>query len=384
VRLIAPFGFYGWGNIGDEATLRGFGRLVGLYERRLRVWVASRNPAHTGRVEPSFRYFRAEGRDVRRWWAHRSARGYVMPGGTPVMDVLGAWPLSEVAPLVETARLESRPIVFVGTGTERLERTDSRVVVARRLAPHARHWTVRSERDRERLVEYGVPAERVSVAADLAWLLDPAPLAEGLTCLEQAGVPVDGPIVGVNVTNERFLARREPDLLEKMAAALDTLVDKCDARVVFLCNEVRGGETFDRAASEKVRAHMRRGDRSWLIPNQYRTPEAMMSVIGCCRLAIGMRYHFCLFAAVQGVPFVAIKRSDKVSDLCWDMDWPYGASVGGVDVPQVVEMAVELLNERGARESGLADRVRRLRERARRNTVALDALVEAIHGGSRE
>jgi polysaccharide pyruvyl transferase WcaK-like protein len=161
-------------------------------------------------------------------------------------------------------------------------------------------------------------------------------------------------------------------------------VDKSDARVVFLCNEVRGGETFDRAASEKVRAHMRRGDRSWLIPNQYRTPEAMMSVIGCCRLAIGMRYHFCLFAAVQGVPFVAIKRSDKVSDLCWDMDWPYGASVGGVDVPQVVEMAVELLNERGARESGLADRVRRLRERARRNTVALDALVEAIHGGSRE
>ena len=44
MNLIAPFGFYGWGNIGDESTLQGFARLVSHAHPAMRVWVASRNP----------------------------------------------------------------------------------------------------------------------------------------------------------------------------------------------------------------------------------------------------------------------------------------------------------------------------------------------------
>jgi polysaccharide pyruvyl transferase WcaK-like protein len=373
--LVAPFGFYGWGNIGDESTLQGFARLVSRQRRKLRVWVASRSPEHTARVEPRFRYFRAEGRDLRGWWARRRARAYVVAGGTPIMDLLGPWPLSEVAPLVEAARDARKPMVFVGAGVERLERAESRDLFARRIAPSVRHWTVRSPRDGQRLLDYGVAPERVRVAADLAWLLDGASTAWGGACLRDLGVPADGPVVGVNVTNERFVRERAPGIFARLAAALDSLVDRHRARVVFLCNEVRNGETFDRVASERIRGGMRRAERAWLVPNRYWTPEQMMSLVGACRLVVGMRYHFCVFAALQGVPFVALERSDKVADLRWDMDWPYGLPLEGLSGGALLGMVDEILADGGqAAAQSLAARVRSMRERALTNASALEAL----------
>ena len=100
MRLVAPFGFYGWGNIGDEATLQGFARLLARYDPHASAWFGSRDRRHTARVEPAFRYFDASRSSLRRWWANRRADGAVFVGGTPIMDVLGRWPLSEVVPLV--------------------------------------------------------------------------------------------------------------------------------------------------------------------------------------------------------------------------------------------------------------------------------------------
>ena len=57
MRLVAPFGFYGSGNIGDEATLLGFGRLIERFGGSIGVDVASSDPSHTKRVEPAFRYY---------------------------------------------------------------------------------------------------------------------------------------------------------------------------------------------------------------------------------------------------------------------------------------------------------------------------------------
>jgi polysaccharide pyruvyl transferase WcaK-like protein len=143
LNLFAPFGFFGAGNIGDESTLQGFARLLDSYGNGFRVWVASRNPAHTNKVEPKFNYFKFRGRDPRRRWARFRAQAQVIIGGTPIMDVLGKWPLSELTPLIDAARQEEEPVVFIGSGIEDLKSEESRHLVARTIAPAVRHWTVR-------------------------------------------------------------------------------------------------------------------------------------------------------------------------------------------------------------------------------------------------
>ena len=102
VNIVAPFGFYGCGNIGDEATLNGFASLLTQCGMHAQVSVGSRNPAHTARVEPAFRYFRTDCHDPRRWWAKLRASAHAIVGGTPIMDMLGEWPLCELTPLVRS------------------------------------------------------------------------------------------------------------------------------------------------------------------------------------------------------------------------------------------------------------------------------------------
>jgi len=374
MKLIAPFGFYGAGNIGDEATLQGFARVNARVNGGGRVWLGSRNPAHTQRVEPSFRYFHASRFDLRRRWAWTIADGVVFPGGTPIVDVLGTWPFSELVPLIERAAAKKKPVAFIGTGTERLLHDDSRRLVSRVIAPHVSAWTVRCTRDRDRLIEYGVPETSVTATADLAWMLERADPEPGRVYMERLGVVKDGPLIGVNVNIESFARERQPDLLKHVAALLDELVNSRGARILFLCNEVRDGDTFDLAASRETMASMKYRDRATILPNEYWAPQFMMSLIGCCDYTISSRYHFCLFSALQGVPFLSIRRSDKVSDLCADLEWRHHVGLAEVSAPLLSATFSAIEQQRTALVENLPAACSRMRARSQQNAIALERL----------
>lgn len=363
-RMIVPFGFYGWGNIGDESTLQGFANLVRSRPPSPSVWVASRDPAHTKWVEPSFRYFRADRGGWRRRWAQYRANAAVFAGGTPIMDGLGEWPLNEVAPLVAAARERNQPIVFVGVGTERL-RPESVRIVKTALASHVEHWSVRSERDSERLIGWGVAPDRVTVAADLAWLLPPVPLDFGQKQLAQLGISSTDRLVGLNVNNEPTMLIEQPRLFDTLAAVATQLAARFDARILFFCSEVREGETFDKAAALRVMNAMGRPDRAIMLPNRYWAPQQLASLLACCQFIISTRYHVCLLAAVQHVPFVAIQRSDKVRDLCSDIQWPHGLDLSEVRPHTLFDHLAEI----GINDTDLRSHLRQVAERQARRSI---------------
>jgi polysaccharide pyruvyl transferase WcaK-like protein len=294
------------------------------------------------------------------------------------MDGLGSWPLDEVGPLVRAAREGNRPVVFVGAGTERLQRPESQAIVANVLAPCVEHWTVRSGRDRERLVSWGVAQDRVTVAADLAWLIPPQSVDFGRDTLRKLNLPGQEPIIGVNLNNEPVVLERQPRFFEKLGEFLDRLIESRGATVLFFCSEVREGPSFDKAAAQRVLALMKHSNRAALLPNRYWTPQELLSLIACCHMVVSMRYHVCLFSALQRVPFLALQRSDKVRDLCADIQWPYGFTLDNLEVPALLDQAVEIEQHYGS----LVDRLRLAAEQRLRaslvNNVALDVLGASV------
>lgn len=374
MRILAPFGFYGWGNIGDEGTLQGFAQLLARSGRRVQVTVGSRDPAHTSRVEPAFRYFNASSRDPRRWLAILRANAHAIIGGTPIMDIEGDWPLSDVAPLVRSAEGRKIPFACIGVGTETLRREQSRRLMATEIAPRVRHWSVRCDGDRQRLTGYGVPPERITVAADMAWLIEPAASDYGRSRLQSWGVDPRQPLIGVNLVNESLILDQHPHMAGALAIALDELAYRMDARVIFLANEVREDAKYDKAAAQHIIRRMKRADRATLAPNEYFSPQQMMSIIDCCDLTLSMRYHFCLFSVLQGTPFIAIQRSGKVADLCQDMAWPAAVTPPGFHAGEIVEHGINLHRDASRIKEQLKHCIRTMRERALRNIIALEAL----------
>jgi polysaccharide pyruvyl transferase WcaK-like protein len=294
------------------------------------------------------------------------------------MDVLGPWPLSEVAPLIQAADAQQKPIVFVGTGTERLQREESKRIVSQMLGPRVLHWSVRSARDRDRLIEYNVPGEKITEAADLAWTLDTVPANFGEKYLRNLGLDMSDSLVGVNINNESHMMVIEPLFFEKLAKFLDTLIEEHHVHILFFCNEVREGDSFDKAASQRVIGSMKHPAKALLVPNNYWSPQQMLSFIACCLMTVSTRYHFCLFSALQNVPFIALKRSDKVEDLCWDLNWPYAMSLCHLSPSALIDMFSEIKDNLHRLIEGLHQGVRLMRVRALQNTVALNALSNRI------
>ena len=99
-------------------------------------------------------------------------------------------------------------------------------------------------------------------------------------------------------------------------------------------------------------------------------------MIGRCSLVFSMRYHVCLFSAIQGVPFIGLERSDKVSDLCWDLGWRGRVALPFDDSDALIGMARDLMQDPGAAHAQLRMSASVMRERAMRNRVPLDALIK--------
>jgi polysaccharide pyruvyl transferase WcaK-like protein len=377
MRLTVPWGIFGSGNIGDEAMLNGFAALVKGYPRKLSVWIASENPAHAAAAEPAFRYYSQRSGRIEKWRAKWRSRGHLIVGDTPVMDVLGGWPLEELSHLVKSATLEQRPIAFLGTGTETLQLESSKRIVEECLAPAVVHWSVRSERDLARLQEYGVDPARINVAADLAWLLRRSSSDFGQQEFRELGLEGSALRIGVSFTREAFVHHQSAGLPGRLAQILDALVEEYDAKIIFFCNEVRAGAEFDQAATEEIRALMSHREATYAVANNYWTPAQMLSLIGNCDYTFGMRYHFCLFSALQGIPFIAIKRSGKVDDLCWQLDWPHAVSLNDV-TPECVRKAFSAMRAGGKQLAAKLDEgTQQLREKARLNIAALDKVCGA-------
>jgi hypothetical protein len=82
------------------------------------------------------------------------------------------------------------------------------------------------------------------------------------------------------------------------------------------------------------------------------------------------------------VPFVAVKRSDKVDDLCWDLNWPYSSSLAEMWDSSLLSKVSVMDQNRARMSQDLSARVTVMREQAAMNSIVLDRLLASVWDGS--
>ena len=353
-------GYYGFGNLGDEALLQ-------VIVERLRArWpgcaidVLSADPEQTAsaygvEATPRMDFGRVRG-------AIERADVVLSGGGGLLQNVTSLRSLLYYGGVIRSAvRAGKRTMVFA----QSIGPLDfwGRAIV-RNCCRGLAAATVRDERSRAELQGL-VASVRVERTADPVFLFEPGDEPLDLAAEGLAGD--DAPLVVVSV--------RKWQGADATAAALAHAVDRLaalhGARIAFL---PLGGPPDAEVATAVIR---RCASAPVLLPD-YPLPQAAQ-VIARAALVVGMRLHALIIAARLGVPFVALPYDPKVASLCEDLDYPIGPLfVPGRPMPPADELD-RRLDDAWARRGELAVHLQSVRPQiarlAERNFDVVDELV---------
>jgi colanic acid/amylovoran biosynthesis protein len=153
--------------------------------------------------------------------------------------------------------------------------------------------------------------ERIFVAADCAFLLEPANSERVLKILQQKCVlKRERPLVGVNVS--AFLMEQDKEHLKIMARLIDYIIESKNAYVILIPHVIAPSEWLcdDRYAARAVFILLKNKQRVILINDDYDSSE-LKGIIRQCDFFIGSRMHANIAALSQGIPTLAIGWSHK-------------------------------------------------------------------------
>ncbi len=298
-------GSFGGLNLGDEAILQ---TMIAQLRRSLpvEICVFSRNPADTLRrhgVERAIPVRSMSRADILP--EIRRLDFLLIGGGGILFDAEAKFYLREAL----LAQQVGVPYMLYAVGIGPLEDPGARQLV-REAVRGAAAVTVRERRALQLLEELDVD-HQVVVTADPAFLLEPEPLPPDTA--KREALDHGRRLVGISVREPGAAA---PDINQNfyhalIANAADFISDRFDADVVFVPMERNEQDTQHAHA---VIALMLRAPRASVLKGNY-TPGQLMALLGHFSFAVGMRLHFLILAALQGIPTVALPYASKVHGL---------------------------------------------------------------------
>ncbi len=353
-------GYYGFGNLGDEALLE---VIVEQVRRRFplaQLEVLSAAPAQTAA---------ARGVVATQRWDWRAVRGaiaradVVLSGGGGLLQSATSLRslLYYAAILREGIRAKRKTMIFA----QSIGPLDlwGRVIV-RRFCKGLDRATVRDERS-QRLLQSLVPATPVEHTADPVFLYDLP--AEDVDLRAQGLGPESGPYAVISVRKAAALR----DGAAILGRAVDRLAQRHHVRAAFL---PLGG-----AADAAISADVIRACKSDPVLLPECTLPTAAAILRGARVVIGMRLHALILAARYAVPFLAIAYDPKVQALCDDLSYPleplWTPGVQRAGDEAIDALVDRLVAQRDEISSQLAQRVELVRAAAQRNFDVLGELM---------
>ena len=326
-------GYYGFDNLGDEAVLAGTIEALRCLRPDIEIAVLSANPEPTARAHG----VRAIPRDRPADLLHALRQcDLCLSGGGSLFQDATSWrsPWYYLGVLALAQRL-GRPTAVYAQGIGPLR---GRVVrrTAARLLDAVQIITLRDQASLAVLDRWGVRRPPIALAADPALLLRPEWSPRVMAERSRWG--------GGRCFGLALRSWADDRWLEALAGAARAASRRFDAR--WICLSMHPSN--DLTTATRVAAEI--GAAATVVRGPF-TPCEMLALTGDLALLVGMRLHALIFAALLGVPLVALAYDPKITafarevgEPCLDLDAPDFLRLG-----QTIASAAESLPERRAR-----------------------------------
>lgn len=352
-------GYYGFGNVGDEAVLAGL--IDGLRQAGYAsgITAMSAAPALTEREHGVASLLRTHLPAV--WRALRQAQVFALGGGSLLQDTTSARSIVYYLGVHALARRAGCRLAWVGQGIGPLHRGWVRRWTAQ-AAREASAVVVRDPLSAQLLRQLGVP--HVQQGADLSFLLPAAETTRGWQILQRLGIEQGERVVA-------FAPRRWGHESETLAETLRQLACEAQkrwgARVLLLPMQ----PSRDRGLVEEIAA----GVPGAIVLSEPLRVQEVQAVLSCCHLVVGMRLHALMLSAASGVPALAISYDPKVRAFGEQVESEYVIDLPIVDVGMVQQRFCRLWEQSAVLRERVQAFAERQRSLAQQNIDALRQLM---------
>lgn len=299
-------GFFGAGNIGDEAVCLAVAKGIKQAIPDAEFSIVTRDPAYSTRFTGLKQATLLKGfypasdfwRRSRQYFKALKKSDVVVIGGGGILQDVHSWTTIPTHLLAACLGIIwNKKVVTVGIGVGPVNRSWlKRLIVF--TCNHMHSVQVRDEESRSELIKYGVIGAKIRVTADVVPSLDlKKMLSSGFKKPKQKVVA--------------FAFRRWKDMSEKALADTCARLLENNVKVQLLCYETRSDKLFYEDVVRMIRPDLRAGI-SIEVPERL---EDSIDAVSNADFIVTMRLHGCVFAASLGINFLAVPYDPKVSEF---------------------------------------------------------------------
>ncbi len=356
----AVSGYYGYGNLGDDAILLAISRQLSKTTCPVELTVLSRHPKETAseyglravhRFSPFAVLKTLKNSDV-----------LISGGGSLLQDKTSTRSLMYYTTVIRLAKWMKKPVFVYANGIGPLNHK-ANLKRVRKCMDACQVITLRDEDSLAELKTLGVTRDDIVITGDPAFALEPKAMSSGE--LEALGIPEVQGLIGISVRN----VPGADHYSREFASLCDRLVREQGKTIVFLVMQ----EAEDLEISNRIRALMQAP--SYLVKTPG-CPETMLALIRRMDTLVAMRLHTIIFAAGVNVPVVGCVYDPKVASFLNMLDLPSCGTPGEMDADEAYRKTVELLECLPEQRKNLRERVAHLVPKAEQTGELFEKLMK--------
>ena len=337
-------GYYGYGNLGDDAILLAISQQLSQKDRPVELTVLSRHPKETAKEYGLASVPRFSPISI--WKALKNSDVLISGGGSLLQDVTSTRSLLYYLTVIRTAKIMGKPVFLYANGIGPLNKESNRRKVKKCL-DLCDVITLRDQESLAQLRKLGVRRDDIIITGDPVFALKTdGPIRQDLASI---GVPQGRSTVGISVRKLSALG----NLPQETAKLCDRIAKEMGKTPVFLVMQ----ESEDAALCEEIRSMMTEPSCIARTPGD---PASMLSMIGQMDTVISMRLHTIIFAANKAVPVVGCVYDPKVETFLNILGMPSCGTPLTMNADETFSILERLLQNRRVHQEALEKATREL------------------------
>jgi colanic acid/amylovoran biosynthesis protein len=284
---------------------------------------------------------------------------------------------------LELAQERGIPVYFLGQSIG-IFKTDAEAQAWSRVALRGMTSVRESHSYKYVTEELKIPADRVALTADPAFLLQMIDEPGRTVIRQRHGITGERPVVGLGVSQgvSSFAGADQAEHLQVWLSVIQMILDEWGANVLIVPHvQVAHPDNDDRLLATRILQAMNYDPRVHLAGGTYSARE-FKTLLGGCDMVIGQRMHACLAGLSSGVATVAIGYSLKAEGIMNDL-FGHDAVTDGLLIPQPrfmeggqLDALRDVWRRRAEHGQILQQRLPQIRQRALLNFKLVGQIVE--------